>query len=338
MSNEEEKTSGHVLMMFVGGIVVTAVAMAVAVYVAGQRPVVVVVNPAAPAVQASLAGSAQPAGAGLTSQVDQPPAPQIVATQTEAVPAVTDLFNAAWDRAAKLDVAVQPQALARPILEAGTIKSVTVQSLRDAGRIAWRISWDAPKPSSNVDANRFADAVAMQFSLEPGTSFMMGNKGKPVRILHWKALWQKDIDEGFQDVHDVHPNVWADFYWFATGEHPFPYETAFASPAAQQFLPALAAGNPMANPARQRPVEELVAEGFGTATSVPGSPSSAHGTWKDGRWTVVFDRPLSAGDPLAAAIQSGKADAISFAVWDGSAGNVGGRKHYCTWIPLKVKP
>ena len=337
MSNETEQSGIQVLMMFVGGIVVTALAMAVAVYVAGQRPVVVVVNPAAPMAQASIAGSAGPA-AGQSQTVEQPPAPTITVAQVDAVPAVADLYNAAWDRAAKLDVAVQPQMLAKPSLETGTIKAVAVQSMKDSGRIAWRISWDAPKPSSNVDANRFADAVAMQFSLEPGTSFMMGAKGKPVRILHWKALWQKDIDEHFQDVEDVHPNVWADFYWFAKGERPFLMATAFADPAARQFQPALAAGNPMSNPAREKPIEELVAEGFGTATTVPGTPSSAHGAWKDGRWTVAFDRPLSPGDPLSAALQSGKADAISFAVWDGSAGNVGGRKHYCTWIPLKVKP
>jgi hypothetical protein len=336
MSNEAEKTNGQVLMVFVAGIVVTAVAMAVAVFIAGQRPVVVLVNPA-PIMQASLVGGGQAPGTGQSVQAEAP-APEVVVTQVQTLPALKDLFNPLWDKAASLDVPLQPQTLAKPILETGTIRSMTVQALRDNSRLAWRISWEAPRPSSNVDADRFADGVALQFPLEPGTSFMMGAKGKPVHILHWKALWQKDIDEGFQDVHSVHPNVWSDFYWFTTGEHPFPMASAFKDPAARQFHPALAAGNPMADTNRDRPVEELVAEGFGTATTIPSTNSGAHGVWKDGRWTVVIDRPLSPGDRLSAALESGKADSIAFAVWDGSAGNSGGRKHWANWIPLKVKP
>ena len=160
----------------------------------------------------------------------------------------------------------------------------------------------------------------------------------PVRILHWKALWQKDIDEHYQQVEDVHPNYRADFYWFADQPVPSSYATALDNPQARQFMPAMAAGNPMADPARERPVEEIVAEGFGTATTLPGTSSGAHGIWKDGRWTVVFDRSLRAGDPLAAAMNSGKADALAFAVWDGAAKNVGGRKHFSNWVPLRLAP
>jgi DMSO reductase family type II enzyme heme b subunit len=89
---------------------------------------------------------------------------------------------------------------------------------------------------------------------------------------------------------------------------------------------------------RKQPVEELAAEGFGTTTHVPDSLSKARGQWKDGRWTVVIDRPLTEIDPLNAALKPGKTGQISFAVWDGAAGNVGGRKHYVGWVPFSLEP
>ena len=134
----------------------------------------------------------------------------------------------------------------------------------------------------------------------------------------------------------MHPNYRADFYWFADGDFPSPYATSLDNPQARQFMPAMAAGNPMADPGRERPVEELVAEGFGTATTVRDTISGANGHWKDGRWTVVFDRPLTSDDPIAAAMSAGKADALAFAVWDGTAKNVGGQKHFSNWIPVRL--
>ena len=56
----------------------------------------------------------------------------------------------------------------------------------------------------------------------------MGGRNLPVEILHWKGIWQKDLDEHFQDVQDLHPNYWTDLYWFARGTFPYRVPEAFA--------------------------------------------------------------------------------------------------------------
>ena len=332
------RSNYYVLLTMVAGILVTACAMIVAVFIASQRPSIVIIQaagsqgtPPAPAIT-SLEG-ARGADAGRPAGP-----PQLLVARVAAAPATTDPFDKAWDKVTPLEVALQPQMQAMPMLETPTVRAVVAQAVRDSGRIVWRLSWPAPKPSHNVDAARFCDAVAMQFAPGLDTSYMMGGPGKPVRILHWKAVWQKDVDSGFQDVQDLHPNYWADMYWFSEGKFPFPVTEAFKNPVARQWLVASQAGNPMADYQRRQPVEEIIAEGLGTATHVPATISSARGAWKDGRWTVVIDRPLAADDPLSRLTQAAQAPVVSLAVWDGSANNVGGRKHFCTWLAMKVEP
>jgi hypothetical protein len=225
------------------------------------------------------------------------------------------------------------------MLETSTVPSIRVEILRDDRRIAWRLSWVAPTPASLVETAHFSDAVALQFPMADGAPFTMGGKGLPVRLIQWRAIWQKDIDEGFQDIKKVYPNSWYDLYWFSTtGAGPVPM-ASLIDPAAVQFDPARAAGNPMAKFDRTQPFDELVAEGFGTVTSIGDSPGQARGVWRDGRWTVVIDRPWDTQDPLIARLLAmGSKGMISLAVWDGSAGNRGGRKHHCGWVPMRIEP
>lgn len=324
----------YVLLIMVAGMVTTACAMIVAVLVATARPSIVVLNnPAAGQPSAPGAPAAQtpkPAAA--------PAVPQLTVHRVSAVPPAGDPLDPAWDAVPSMNVPLQPQNIAMPALDRATISALSVQAARDSGRVAWRISWPAARPATSVDAALFCDAVAIQLGASPEVPYMMGGPGKPVRLLHWKAIWQRDIDQGFQDVQDLHPNYWADMYWFSEGRFPYPVSEAFRNPVARQWLVASAAGNPMSDFQRKQPVEELIAEGFGTSTHVPSSLVAGRGVWKDGRWTVIIERALAADDPLTAMLQPGTTAVAAFAAWDGSAGNVGGRKHWCNWIPLKVSP
>ncbi len=200
------------------------------------------------------------------------------------------------------------------------------------------MSWDDHSPDGNVDVSRFSDGVAIGFPIDPNASPMMGNADGRVQILYWKALWQKDIDAGFQDVQDLHPNYWSDLYWFAEGEFPFPVPEAFSNPESLQWFIAHQAGNPVAAFSRSQPVEELVAEGWGTLTHQPQSATEGKGAWVRDTWAVVFTRPLSTDDPLDYAIEPGKSGQIVLAVWQGHDGNVGGRKHWSAWTPFEVQP
>jgi DMSO reductase family type II enzyme heme b subunit len=179
----------------------------------------------------------------------------------------------------------------------------------------------------------------------PQTSFMMGGKRSPVHILHWKALWQKDVDEHFQDVQDVHPNYWTDFYWFArpTDQSPSvvsPYRVpdSFQNPVSHQWFTARQAGNPMARFHRTRPVEELTAEGFGSLATQDQCDTQAKGAWRDGRWYVAFVRPMVTDDREDVQLYAGSHSQLGVAIWDGSAQNVGGRKQYSDWIAIEVMP
>ncbi|MEX0777742.1 MAG: ethylbenzene dehydrogenase-related protein [Phycisphaeraceae bacterium] len=336
----QQNSSSPVLIVLVGCVVVSAMVSLAAVLIAVQRPVVVVVQGGAATTSGGTGGAAvavTPPGSDAVPPASPVPT-TITAQRVAAAPGADDPFNAAWDAVPVSDLDLLPQQVAAPMLERVTVRRLRVQAVRDDQRLAWRLSWDAPQPASSVETGVFTDAVAVQLPLVEGAPFTMGAKGKPVTVLHWKALWQKDVDEGFQDVHDLYPHAMSDLYWFASGKWPFPVDEAFADVRSHQWLVGVAAGSPMAQLHRKQPVEELVAEGFGSSTHVPDSASTARGQWRDGRWTVVIDRPLNPSDPQAAALQAGKPTQISFAVWDGQAGNVGGRKHYIGWVPFEVEP
>jgi len=247
-----------------------------------------------------------------------------------------DPFSDTWAKAPAIDVPVLPQTLAMPTLGAASVSTVRVQALRDDTAIQWRISWADSSRDAAIDVARFSDAAALQFPMSREAPFTMGGPKARVQILQWKAIWQDDVDDHYQDVQDLHPNYWADLYWFATGAFPFPIAAAFADPVAQQWFVAYSAGNPMSDFHRSRPVDELMAEGFGTLTVQPEQASSGRGVWKDGQWAVVFARPLESLDPLDYQFRPGRPGSVGIAIWEGAAGNVGGRKHWSNWIPFEV--
>ncbi|MCC7205319.1 MAG: hypothetical protein IT441_09590 [Phycisphaeraceae bacterium] len=319
-------------------ILAVAGVMIAAVLLAGQKSVLIFMPPPTPTPAADVAPTV--AAAAVPTTPTAPPATplEITVKRVAAAPAPDNVFDAFWEKITAVDVPLVPQQMTSPMLEQQTVASITVQAVRDDQRMVWRLSWPAARPAMLADTNHFPDAAAMMFPMADGAPFTMGAKGQPVRLLHWKAVWQKDVDEGFADLDKLYPNSWTDLYWFAPHPGPVPLKEIIKDPRALQFLPLLAAGNPMSNPARKQPVEELAAEGFGTATTLADSPAHARGVWKDGRWTVVIDRQLAPEDALSARLQSSTQNLVSFAVWDGSAGNRGGRKQYCTWLPMRLEP
>ena len=240
-----------------------------------------------------------------------------------------------WDGAPIRRVSFLPQTLARPQLPDPSVRQLSVQGARDEQRVAFRVTWRDPSRDENVEVNRFTDAVAIGFPIDENAPPMMGAKGLRMQILYWKALWQKDIDEHFQDVQDLHPNFWSDLYWFAEGEFPYPVPQAFQRPESRQWFPAQQAGNPMADFEREQPVQELFAEGWGSLTPQQESVTTAKGRWRDGYWSVVFSRPLASEDPLDADLERAQGQ-IAFAAWNGSAGNRGARKQWAGWVPYEL--
>ncbi len=64
---------------------------------------------------------------------------------------------------------------------------------------------------------------------------------------------------------------------------------------------------------------------------------TANGVWKDGRWSVVFKRKLKTDDAQDLQFEKGRYIPVSFANWDGVAGEKGGRHSFTSWYWIKLK-
>jgi hypothetical protein len=248
-----------------------------------------------------------------------------------------DPGDAAWSGAPSVTVPLVAQAITMPVLDQATVDTVEIQALTDGQEIVWRVRWPDPDASMQLDSGVFSDAVALQFPLVADASFMMGDRGKRVQILQWKGVWQFDVDVHYLDVQDLHPNFWTDLYWFAEGSFPFPVAESFNDPRSRDWFPAVQAGNSQAIFDRRQPVDELVAEGYGSLTPHVDSITRGKGVWADGIWSVTFVRPLRTDDPLDAQFASGGVGNLGIAVWEGASGNVGGRKHWSNWLAFRVQ-
>jgi hypothetical protein len=217
-----------------------------------------------------------------------------------------------------------------PRLLAASTATAEAQAVTDGTSIAFRISWRAAARRDEVLPSAFSDACAVQLPPAPAgdaPSPMMGEAGRPVEIAYWRAAWQADVD-GRPDTLQAHyPNAKVDHYPFeaASLRAGSPEQRAMAL----RFAPARALGNTMAGP-RDRPVQDLVAEGAGTLR--PGEQvSTGMGKPTADGWAVVIARPLPKG------VGPGTRTQVAFAIWQGARGEVGSRKMRTGWIPLAVE-
>lgn len=337
-----DSDNNRLLIGTIGGAVLILMTMITAIFLVSRRPIVVVTNGAGGAapsggLAAPYAGPGQATPAGAPGAVPPTLPPVITVTRVSAVPPSDDPLNAEWDKVAAFEIPIAPQQVAQPMLAQGTVPILRVQAIRDDQRYAWRLSWDKPLPADASEVAKFSDAVAIQFPLLDGAPYTMGGPNLPVRILYWKALWQKDVDQGFQGLKQIYPNSHTDLYWFAEGKERHAADGSTDNPLARQYMVAAQSNNPMADYYRQHPIEELTAHGFGSGTHVGDTPSRGRGVWRAGKWYVVIDRPISAEDPLVERFNATPdKQLIAFAVWDGSEGNRGGKKQISNWIPMRI--
>lgn len=264
--------------------------------------------------------------------------PQLVSGYLSAGLPTTDPEAAAWQRAAPLEVPLTAQNVTLPMLGQGSVPTMQVRSLNDGNWIAFRLEWaDATKNDKVIGQDSFRDAAAIQLPMNqtiPGVC--MGVRGQPVNLWHWKADWQNDIDNGFQDLAAQFPNFFKDYYPFAIGTPPFKMPTDFSGPDARRYLVGWAAGNPLSDPARVTPVEELLAEGFGSATHQMEQGVLGRGLWKNGKWMVVFARPLKTSSVMQTQLTTGGKGIIAVAAWNGANQEVGARKQVSADVTLSI--
>jgi hypothetical protein len=155
----------------------------------------------------------------------------------------------------------------------------------------------------------------------------MGAPGQAMHLLQWRASWQRDVELGAsQGVDEQFPNVIRDL----VPSDLLPPDVAVL------WNPARALGNPVAAASRTTPVEELVAEGFGSTTSLEAQTATGRGEHHEREWWVVIALPMARGNGLAP-LAAGSTWPLAVAVWDGTSANRGGRKHYANFTSMALE-
>lgn len=242
-----------------------------------------------------------------------------------------------WKAAPAVEVALGPQAIAKPWNLTPSITKLTVKAVHNGTWIAFHLAWKDATKNSVMYTDTFRDAVALMVPIGKSAPITMGAPGERVMIFHWKADWQEDVDKGFEDIAKLYPNAWEDWYPFVPGEPPYDI-TAWTNPEARRYMTGWVLGNPRSQPQKRTAVEEQIAEGFGTLTSTERQSVVGKGVYADGGWNVVIARPFVTGDPNDPAWGPGKTVTVAFATWDGGAQEIGARKAISDWITVKLSP
>lgn len=262
-------------------------------------------------------------------RAEAPPTAEVVVLQRPAAPA--DPADPAWRTAPVHTAALLLQDMVEPRLLTPSTPTVRVQAVSDGARVAFRLEWldatvdDLPRPG------RFSDACAIQLPAQVRPDVpapQMGEAGKSVEITLWRAAWQATVDGRGDTIQDVYPRASIDHY---------PFEAASLQKGsdaqremAARYAPARSLGNRMAGP-RERPVEDLVAEGPGTLAPGPSFDSNGRGRRGERGWSVVISRRLPSG------LGAGARSQVAFAVWEGSNQEAGARKMRTGWVPIVME-
>jgi hypothetical protein len=233
-----------------------------------------------------------------------------------------------WRRSEAIRVELLPQQITAPTLPQADVASLVLRALHDGTALGFLLEWEDDEPDELPGVARFQDAAAVQLPARAGATpppVTMGGPGAPVHLVQWRASWQRDLDAGRVGVAELYPNSAVELY----------PEQLLDPEVARLWSPGAEAGNPVST-LRTSAVEELVAEGFGSATSIPSTGARGAGAWSNGRWRVAIAVPLERG-AAGAPIEPGSTWPAAFAVWAGSRGNRGGRKQFASWVGVTLE-
>ena len=254
---------------------------------------------------------------------------EVIAARQAAVPKTGDA--AAWKVVPVYTGPLIVQDMVEPRLMEPSTSQVQVQAVTDGTRIAFRLQWADATKDELPGIARYSDACAVQLPVTTGPDVpapQMGEAQRPVEITYWRAFWQGAVDGRPDTIKALYPGAAVDHYPFEAASLPPGSEAQ--REMAQRYAPARALGNDMEGP-RDRPVQDLIAEGPSTIRPAPETRSEGRGVRTDDGWVVVLSRPLPKG------VATGSRTQVAFAVWQGSHQEAGARKMRSPWVPLLIE-
>ena len=222
---------------------------------------------------------------------------------------------------------------------------VSVQALHDGKDIAVQLVWaDSTYDHTAVRPQDFRDAAALEFALSADPPFFgmgEGVHGATVNIWMWKGERQADLEPAFQEIDKIYPNIGIDSYPnLQRSPLEQPARNALTLDSDPTFVTGWGAKNIVSDPTRKSSAEDLYAGGFGTLRARPMTDQlvNAVGVYSIGSYRVVLRRSLQGKGENSAALRPGTTWPVSFAVWDGSAGDRDGKKSVTIWQDLYIEP
>jgi hypothetical protein len=233
----------------------------------------------------------------------------------------------AWQQATAIKVELLPQQITTPMLARAAVDELVVRAIHDGSGLGFLLEWEDRKPDDSPGIKVFQDAAAVQLPVKAADTpppITMGAPGSPVHILQWRAIWQRDLG-GRVGIADIHPGN-------ATELYP---DDLLDPGTSALWSPGRAVGNAQ-SVAHDGAIEEIVAQGFGSATTLRSGRARGRGIWADDRWRVAIALPLNRGE-TGDTIEPASVWPVAFAVWSGSDGNRGGRKQYANWVAVGLE-
>lgn len=216
--------------------------------------------------------------------------------------------DAAWKTVSPITIPLSGQVITRPVWPEPTVRALMVRSVHNETEIAFLLEWQDNTKNDRLTPGTFRDGVAIGFPLGDAPAFFcMGQLDHYVNIWHWKADWQSDIDRRAARTPEKKEG----------GVRTF------------EVIPR-----------RVSSVEDLIGGGFSTLTTKEKQGRvQGQAVWKDGVWSVVMRRPLmSEEQENEATLVPGRAQTVSFAVWNGENKERNGQKAVAPWFQLSIDP
>lgn len=236
---------------------------------------------------------------------------------------ISDSSSSLWDQAPEAEIPLSGQNVTPPFNIDATIDTIKTRSIHNGSWVAFRMEWEDNTMNEGGGSDDYRDSVALQFPINGGEPFVcMGFIDAEVNILHWRADFQRVIEDGPLSINDIFPDAKVNLYNQADDI---------------AFKPAIAVGNPVASDAKPSAVEDLIATGFGTLEAQEVVHTTGWGEWDGSKWSVVIARPLQTHDEQDTQFELGSETPVALAVWNGEEKDVNGKKAVSAWVNVAVE-